>query len=192
VGPSRPIEFQYGDRVRMIGQLSTPPEFATFSYYFIVDEVLYSTSSTRTGLTPRLLDRLNHLPDYRLVLISAPPGYGKTTLLSEWAVSQQLNLCELGRRFVAAAVCPRGRRCDGCRRTVESRLDRGTGVWQPCGSRHGRGHQPHPQWSGHYRGRQRRCHGALEERRLLTSVPMTPECAVFHPPLFLPEKEGLL
>src|SRR5512143_46120 len=41
---------------------------------------------------PRLLERLNHLPDYRLVLVSAPAGYGKTTLLSEWAASQQLDL----------------------------------------------------------------------------------------------------
>jgi LuxR family maltose regulon positive regulatory protein len=41
---------------------------------------------------PRLLERLNRLPDYRLALVSAPAGYGKTTLLSEWAASQQLNL----------------------------------------------------------------------------------------------------
>jgi LuxR family transcriptional regulator, maltose regulon positive regulatory protein len=41
---------------------------------------------------PRLLERLNHLPDYRLALVSAPAGYGKTTLLSEWAASQQLDL----------------------------------------------------------------------------------------------------
>jgi len=35
----------------------------------------------------RLLDRLNESlrPGCRLVLISAPPGYGKTTLVSEWA-----------------------------------------------------------------------------------------------------------
>jgi competence protein ComEC len=32
VRPSRPAEFHYGDRVRVTGQLSTPPEFATFNY----------------------------------------------------------------------------------------------------------------------------------------------------------------
>ena len=41
---------------------------------------------------PRLLERLNQLPAYRLVLVSAPAGYGKTTLLSEWAAKHQINL----------------------------------------------------------------------------------------------------
>jgi competence protein ComEC len=32
VRPSRPAEFHYGDRLRVTGQLSAPPEFATFNY----------------------------------------------------------------------------------------------------------------------------------------------------------------
>ena len=40
---------------------------------------------------PRLLERLNQLPACRLVLVSAPAGYGKTTLLSEWAANYQVH-----------------------------------------------------------------------------------------------------
>jgi competence protein ComEC len=32
VRPSRPAEFHYGDRARVSGQLTAPPEFATFNY----------------------------------------------------------------------------------------------------------------------------------------------------------------
>ncbi|MGW1340035.1 LuxR C-terminal-related transcriptional regulator [Kribbella sp. NPDC002412] len=40
---------------------------------------------------PRLADRLDRTlhPGHRLTLVSAPPGFGKTTLLSEWARSQE-------------------------------------------------------------------------------------------------------
>lgn len=39
---------------------------------------------------PRLLARLNEVTQYNLTLISAPAGYGKTTLLSEWAAGSEL------------------------------------------------------------------------------------------------------
>ena len=40
----------------------------------------------RPGLIsrPRLLEQLNTGPQRKLTLVSAPAGFGKTTLLSEW------------------------------------------------------------------------------------------------------------
>jgi competence protein ComEC len=43
VRPSRPAEFRYGDRLRVTGQLTAPPEFATFSYAdFLARQGVYS------------------------------------------------------------------------------------------------------------------------------------------------------
>jgi competence protein ComEC len=43
VRPSRPAVFRYGDRVRVSGQLTAPPEFATFSYAdFLARQGVYS------------------------------------------------------------------------------------------------------------------------------------------------------
>jgi competence protein ComEC len=43
VRPSRPAEFHYGDRVRVTGELTEPPEFATFSYAdFLARQGVYS------------------------------------------------------------------------------------------------------------------------------------------------------
>jgi competence protein ComEC len=43
VRPSRPAEFQYGECVRVTGELSAPPEFATFNYAdFLARQGVYS------------------------------------------------------------------------------------------------------------------------------------------------------
>ena len=46
----------------------------------------FNIPSLRPGLVtrPRLLEQLQHFYNYKLILISAPAGFGKTTLLSEW------------------------------------------------------------------------------------------------------------
>jgi len=47
----------------------------------------------RPNLVPRpqLLERLNHglQLDHKLTLISAPAGFGKTTLVSEWVAGKK-------------------------------------------------------------------------------------------------------
>ena len=41
--PSRPADFKYGDRIRVTGDLTAPPEFATFSYKdFLARQGVYS------------------------------------------------------------------------------------------------------------------------------------------------------
>jgi LuxR family maltose regulon positive regulatory protein len=49
--------------------------------------------STRPDIVPRqrLIERLNEGLDCKLTLISAPAGYGKTTLVSEWVEGFELN-----------------------------------------------------------------------------------------------------
>src|SRR3989304_4683647 len=42
--PSRPADFKYGDRIRVTGALTAPPEFATFSYKdYLARQGIYST-----------------------------------------------------------------------------------------------------------------------------------------------------
>ena len=45
--------------------------------------------SLRPGLVarPRLIERLNEGDQVKLILVSAPAGFGKSTLLSEWVQS---------------------------------------------------------------------------------------------------------
>jgi|GEM_PF-6626589 len=42
-----------------------------------------------------LIDRLNDNPDKKLILITAPAGYGKSTLVSGWANRQQVSVAWL-------------------------------------------------------------------------------------------------
>lgn len=41
-----------------------------------------------TVVRDRLLAKLSSAKNYRLVLITSPAGYGKTTLVAQWAASQ--------------------------------------------------------------------------------------------------------
>ena len=45
----------------------------------------------RRGLVPRprLAERLNHGTELKLTLVSAPAGFGKTTLLAEWLADKR-------------------------------------------------------------------------------------------------------
>ena len=51
----------------------------------------YQLPSARPGIIarPRLTSKLNAGAERRLILISAPPGFGKTTLLAEWLASNE-------------------------------------------------------------------------------------------------------
>src|SRR5437016_1429876 len=52
----------------------------------------------RRGLVPRprLRERLNRGAESKLTLVSAPAGFGKTTLLAEWLTAQADGPCSFG------------------------------------------------------------------------------------------------
>ncbi len=54
----------------------------------LIQSKLFVPPTRRTLVPrPRLLDRLNESADGRLTLVSAPAGFGKTTLVSEWVAT---------------------------------------------------------------------------------------------------------
>lgn len=52
---------------------------------WLTSKLAYPFSPTRAVARPRLNELLDRWPDYRLVLVRAAAGYGKTTLVSTWA-----------------------------------------------------------------------------------------------------------
>jgi ATP/maltotriose-dependent transcriptional regulator MalT len=58
-------------------------------------ETVYPPSRPNVVLRPRLSERLNEGLHRKLTLISAPAGFGKTTLLSEWVASCQRSVAWL-------------------------------------------------------------------------------------------------
>jgi LuxR family maltose regulon positive regulatory protein len=49
-------------------------------------------------LRPRLIERLNDSTQRKLILVSAPAGFGKTTLVAEWLADQTRLVCRAPRR----------------------------------------------------------------------------------------------
>jgi LuxR family transcriptional regulator, maltose regulon positive regulatory protein len=50
----------------------------------LATKLYISTPRRNVVLRPHLLERLNEGLDHKLILVSAPAGFGKTTLLTQW------------------------------------------------------------------------------------------------------------
>lgn len=68
------------------GSLHVPYD-ASMSNPILATKLYIPTLRAKIVLRPRLIDRLNNGRHRRLTLISAPAGFGKTTLVSEWIAS---------------------------------------------------------------------------------------------------------
>ena len=55
---------------------------------------------------PRLLEKLRRASDHKLTMICAPPGYGKTTLLAEWAEDEERSVAFVS--LIASTTIRRG------------------------------------------------------------------------------------
>ena len=53
-------------------------------------KLYFPRPKTRLVARPHLLGKLDSLRERKLTLVSAPAGFGKTTLLSEWIEHQDL------------------------------------------------------------------------------------------------------
>jgi LuxR family maltose regulon positive regulatory protein len=72
--------------VRVVSSPEGDPQFGSGSSFELVESKL-RPPSTRPGIVPRtaLVERLLASPAASVVCVVAPPGYGKTTLLAQWA-----------------------------------------------------------------------------------------------------------
>ena len=71
------------DLYQLILQQETSPA-STFSSLALTSRLTPPSPAPETLLRPRLLSLLDRGLDVRLTLLSAPPGYGKTTLVAQW------------------------------------------------------------------------------------------------------------
>jgi LuxR family maltose regulon positive regulatory protein len=56
---------------------------------FLATKLFIPRSNSRQVQRPFLIDRLNAFHDHKMTLVSAPAGFGKTTILTQWV--SQLN-----------------------------------------------------------------------------------------------------
>ena len=57
------------------------------------DQVDHSAAAERTSISPALLEMMSDLLDFRLIIVAAPAGYGKTSLLIDFASQFDWPVC---------------------------------------------------------------------------------------------------